>query len=162
VRLSILAAAAFAALAFPALAAAPQKITAKRAGHVKLGARQAPLHNAGVLGPIQTGCELDPGSKAAVLRPPLKGAVNLGRGKRHRVREIIVTGGAKARGVGMGDRRKDILAAFPEATFDTSTQEVFRITLGKTPKGGGGPMQMELSRKDGVVAIAIPRVVFCE
>jgi hypothetical protein len=152
----------FALLAFPALAAAPKRITPRGVGKVKLGAKQRALHRKGLVSRMLPGCELaGPKARGSQLRKPLAGAVELTRSTPRRVRSIIVTKGATARGVGIGDRKADILAAYPKAKFDTSTQEVFRITLVRIPKDGGGRLQMAL-RKGRVSAFGIPYIAFCE
>lgn len=154
--------AAFSLLAFPALAAAPQKITAAGVGKVKLGAKHSKLHAKGLIGPKVQGCELaGPTAKAAALRAPLTGAVELTRRSPRRVKSIIVTKGATARGVAVGDTKADVQAAYPKAKFDTSTQEVFGITLVRVPKNGGGRLQMAL-RKGKVESFGIPYIAFCE
>ena len=152
----------FALLALPALAAAPKRITPSGVGKVKLGATHRSLHNKGLLGPKVQGCEVaGPRARGAQLRQPLEGAVELTRRSPRRVRSIIVTKGATARGVAIGDTKADIQAAYPKAKFDTSTQEVFRITLVRIPKDGGGRLQMAL-RKGKVDRFGIPFIAFCE
>ncbi len=155
---------AFAVLAFPALAAAPKpkRITPRGVGQVELGATHKSLRAKGLVGPKVPGCELaGPGARAAVLRAPLEGAVEYRRKSPRRVRSIIVTKGATARGVAIGDRKRDIIDAYPKAKFDESTQEVFGITLVKIPKDGGGRLQMAL-RNGKVDRFGVPYIAFCE
>ena len=152
----------FALLAFPALAAAPKRITPRGVGKVKLGKTHRALREKGLVGPKVPGCEVaGPRAKAAQLRGRLEGAVELTRRSPRRVRSIIVTKGATARGVRIGDSRDDIRNAYPKATFDTSTREVFGITLVRIPKDGGGRLQMAL-RKGKVDLFGIPYIAFCE
>jgi hypothetical protein len=154
--------ACFALLAFPALAAAPKRITPRGVGKVKLRATHRSLHRKGLLGPKVQGCNLSgPRAKAAQLRKPLEGAVELTRTSPRRVRSIIVSKGATARGVAIGETKADVKAAYPKAKFDTSTQEVFDITLVRVPKDGGGRLQMAL-RKGKVELFGIPYIAFCE
>ncbi|MEA2124858.1 MAG: hypothetical protein QOI80_1640 [Solirubrobacteraceae bacterium] len=163
-RLPAAAVAAFALLVFPAVAAAPKHITPRGVGKVKLHATHASLKAKGVVGRQRAGCNLSgPGARAAKLRAPLEGAVDLTRTKPRRVKSIIVTGGATARGVGIGDRKADIVAAYPKAKFDKSTRKVFGITLVKIPKNGGGRLQMAIDVKTHkVTTFGIPFIEFCE
>jgi hypothetical protein len=161
-RIAAVAVALCAALAFPALAAAPKRITPRGVGKVKLGAKHSRLRAEGLVGPKMQGCEVaGPRERAAVLKPPLKGAVELTRRSPRRVRTILVSRGATARGVAIGDTRQDILDAYPKARFDSSTQTVFGVTIAHIPKGGGGRLEMAL-RKGRVSLFGIPRITFCE
>jgi hypothetical protein len=164
VRLPAAAVAAFVLLVFPAVAAAPKHITPRGVGRVKLHATHASLKAKGLVGPMRPGCNLSgPNAKAAKLRAPLKGAVDLGLKSPRRVKSIVVSGGATARGVAIGDRKADVLAAYPKAKFDTSTRKVFGITLVKIPKNGGGRLQMAIDVKTHKVTLfGIPFIAFCE
>jgi hypothetical protein len=149
-------------LAVPAVAAAPKHVTKRGVGRVKLHRTYKRLRAKHLLGPMLQGCDAaGPKARAAALRPPLEGAVDLTRSAPRRVKSIIVSGGATARGVAIGDTRDDIVAAYPKATFDRSTQEVFGITLVRIPKDGGGRLQMAL-RKGKVTRFGIPFIEFCE
>jgi hypothetical protein len=163
-RLFAAACAAFLTLALPAIAAAPKHITPRGVGGVKLHATHASLKAKGLVGPKVQGCELaGPKSRGARLKAPLKGAVELTRKSPRRVRSIIVTGGATARGVAIGDSKQDVVAAYPKAKFDHSTEDVFRITLVKIPKNGGGRLQMAIDTKTHkVTEFGIPYIAFCE
>lgn len=163
-RLPAAACAAFALLALPAVAAAPKHVTPRGVGKVKLGRTHASLKAKGLVGRKRKGCELSgPGARAARLRAPLKGAVDLTRTSPRRVKSIVVTQGATARGVAIGDTKADILAAYPKAKFDTSTQDVFGITLVRIPKNGGGRLQMALDEDTGRLTLfGIPFIAFCE
>ena len=150
------------ALAVPAVAAAPKHVTKRGVGRVKLHRTYKSLRAKHLLGPMVQGCDVSgPKARAAALRPPLEGAVDLTRSTPRRVKSIIVSDGATARGVAIGDTRADVEAAYPKATFDRSTQEVFGITLVRVPKGGGGRLQMAL-RKGKVTRFGIPFIEFCE
>src|SRR5918992_2406290 len=115
-----LAAAALAAVALaPAVApgesggAAPKKITGAGVGKVKLGKTFRELRDAGLLGRIRPGCPLGgPNTRSARLKAPLRGVVNLTQGSPRRVRDIMVRGGARARGVGVGSTIAQIRARF--------------------------------------------------
>jgi hypothetical protein len=158
----VVALALFATLALPAVAAAPKRVTKDGVGRVKLHRTYKALRAKHLLGPMVQGCEAaGPKARAAALRAPLEGAVDLSRRKPRRVKSIIVSGGATARGVAIGDTREDIEAAYPKATFDRSTQEVFGITLVRVPKDGGGRLQMAL-RKGKVTRFGVPFIEFCE
>jgi len=163
-RLTAAVLAAFATLVFPAVAAAPKKITPKGVGKVKLGKTHASLKRKGLVGRQRKGCELGgPGMRAARLRAPLKGAVDLSRKDPRRVKSIVVTRGATARGVGIGDSQADIKAAFPKAKVDHSTDEVFAVTLVKVPKNGGGRLQFAVDvDTEKVTRIGVPFIPFCE
>ncbi len=144
--------------------AAAVKVTAAGVGKVKVGKRYSKLRAAGLLGPQRKGCELSgKGARAARLRVPLKGSVDLTRSEPRRVRDIVVTGGATARGVGIGASKANITGAFPKAKFDSSTEEVFGITLVKVPKSGGGRLQFALDTgTKKVTLIGVPFIAFCE
>src|SRR5829696_6425345 len=76
-------------------AAGLKKITAKGVGKVKLGKTYRSLRKAGLIGKSRPGCELaGPGARTAKLRKPLEGYVDLGPGKKRRVKHIAVFGGA--------------------------------------------------------------------
>lgn len=145
-------------------ASAVKRITSEGVGRVELGKTHASLKRAGLLGRQVKGCELaGPGMRAARLRRPLEGAVQLTRRDPRRVRSIIVNGGGAARGVGIGAKAADIRSAFPKARFDKSTADVFGITLVRVPKDGGGRLQFGISVKtDKVTLIGIPFIAFCE
>lgn len=150
-------------LAAPAVAAAPAKVTKRGVGPVKLGKTHASLKAKGVLGPMVAGCELaGPGQKAARIRGSIEGAVNLTRGG-HRVKSIVVTDGAAAKGVGFGDRARHIRAKFPHAEFDKSTEEVFGLTLVTVPKRNGGRFQFGIDARTNKISImGVPFIAFCE
>ena len=145
-------------------APAPQAITAAGVGGVKVGATWKSLRAKRLVGPMRPGCPLGgPGTRSARLRAPLKGGVDLTRRSPRRVRTITITGGATARGVGVGDTAAAVRAAFPHARFDHSTDEVFEATLVRVPRRDGGPLQLMVStRTDRVMMIGIPLVPFCE
>jgi hypothetical protein len=144
--------------------AADKKITPSGVGQVKLGKTHQSLRADGLVGPIRPGCELSgPDVRSAKLRAPLKGSVDYTLTAPRKVRRITVTGGAKARGVGIGGTIAQIKAAFPKAKVDHSTEDVFGITLVKIPKDGGGRLRFAVdvgSKK--ITMIGIPVIPFCD
>jgi hypothetical protein len=141
----------------------PVKVTPARVGQVRLHATWKSAHAKDLVGRIQAGCELDTGARAAVLRAPLRGAVELSKKKPRRIKSIIVTKHATARGVAIGDRRKAVKRAYPKATFDTSVQDTFGITLVRVPKDGGGRLQIALDADSNrVTEFGVPYIRFCE
>jgi hypothetical protein len=148
-----------------ATAAAPQKITFKGVGQVKLGATHKQLREKHLVGKLRKGCELAPGTRTARLRSPLRGAVNYTTGDSpRRVNDITITGGAKARGVGIGDRLKDIKAKFPKRKVDHSQEDVFGAFFVFIPRAHPAPKMMFVIDSDTrrITAIGVPFVAFCE
>jgi hypothetical protein len=166
-----LAAAALATFALAAAAPADtsrhaaETFNAKGAGKVKLGKTFKSLRAAGLVGRIRPGCELGgPGTRSARLKAPLKGFVDLSTRRKPRVvRSISLSGGARARGVGIGSTIPQIKAAFPGAKVDRTTEEVFRLTLVKVPKKAGGRFHfaVDVDTKK-TTRIGIPFIPFCE
>jgi hypothetical protein len=165
-----LAAAALGAVALaPAMAtgsAAPKKITAAGVGQVKLGKTFRELRDDGLLGRMRPGCPLGgPDTRSARLRSPLRGSVDLSTNQRpRRVRNITVTGGARARGVGVGATIAQIRAKFPGARVDRNTEEVFGFTLVRIPKSGPGDrFQFAVDvDTDRTIQIGIPGIAVCD
>ncbi len=148
----------------PTARVAQQRITAKGVGGVKVGARFATLRKRGLLGRMRPGCELaGPDTRSARLRAPLQGAVDLTRTRPRRVRTIAVSGGATARGVGIGATRAQVRSAFPKVRFDRRTEEVFGLTLARVPRDGGGRIQLAIDTETRrVTLIGVPFIPFCE
>ncbi len=144
--------------------AAAKHVTAAGVGQVKLGRKFGRLHKAGLVGRLRAGCNLaGPNQRSARLRAPLQGLVDFTRSNPRRARNIVVSGGATASGVGIGATKPDIVDAFPHAKFDTGTEDVFAITLVRIPKSDGGRFQFALDTKTKkVTAIGIPGLAFCE
>ena len=147
-------------------AAAPgaKAITPSGVGGVKLGKKFSKLREEGLVGRLRPGCELGLNTRSARLRSPLEGSANFTTdpGPR-RVTDIQITGGATARGVGVGASKAEVKAAFPKAKFDHATEEVFGITLVRIGKNAGGKLQMALSIDSKTVTlIGIPGLAFCE
>ncbi len=144
--------------------AAAKQITPAGVGAVKLGATFQDLRAQGLVGRIRRGCELGgPKTRSAKLLAPLKGGVNFTLTKPRKVTDIVVRGGARARGVGIGAKIPKIKAAFPKAVVDHSTDSVFGITLVKIPKSGGGRLQFAVSTTTKrTTLIGVPFIAFCE
>jgi hypothetical protein len=150
-----------------ATAAAPQKITFKGVGQVKLGKTHKQLREAGLVGKLRKGCELGgPDTRTARLRSPLKGSVNYTLNSPRRVTDVTITGGAEARGVGIGDKLKDIKAKFPKREVDHSQEDVFQAFFVFIPKSDPvGKIKMMFvidSDTRRITAIGVPTVAFCE
>jgi hypothetical protein len=145
-------------------AATPKKITPHRVGAVKLGRTFHQLRTAGLVGKLRKGCELaGPKERFAKLRAPLKGSVDFTQSSPRKARDIVVRGGATARGVGIGDTLADIQAAFPKAKVDHGTDGTFGVTLVSIPKSGGGKMAFTVSTTTHrITLIGIPFIPFCD
>jgi hypothetical protein len=145
--------------------AAGAVITPVRVDGVHLGDTHADLRTRGKVGPIRPGCELAPNTRSAKLKAPLKGSVNYTLSSPRKVDSITITGGAKARGVGIGSKIQAILAKFPHAKVDHSTEQVFQLTLVRTPKRphSGGRITFGVSTQTKrTTIIGIPFIAFCE
>ena len=141
------------------------KITPVRVDGVHLGDTHADLRARGKVGNIRPGCELGgPQTRSARLRAPLQGSVNYTLNSPRRVDSITVRGGARARGVGIGAKIPAIKAKFPNATIDHSTDQVFQLTLVKTPKRpNGGQITFGVSTQTKrTTVIGVPFIAFCE
>ena len=141
-------------------------ITPTRVDGVHLGDTHADLRARGKVGPIGPGCELGgPNTRAAKLRAPLKGTVTYTLSNPRKVTTITITGGAKARGIGIGATIPTIKAKFPHAKIDHSTDQVFQLTLVTTPKrpNSGGRIMFGVSTSTHKTTImGVPGIGFCE
>jgi hypothetical protein len=160
----IAAAVVVAMLAVPASAAAPQKITRKGVGQVKLGMTFQELQAEGLVGKLRPGCELGgPNTRTARLRSPLRGVVDFTQTNPRKVTNITILRGARARGVKVGDRIRDIKDAYPKAKVNRQTEDVFGVWLVRVPRGGGGritfSVPVDTKRID---RIGVPFIPFCE
>ncbi|HKP20915.1 MAG TPA: hypothetical protein VJT68_05330 [Thermoleophilaceae bacterium] len=146
--------------------AAAAVITPTRVDGVHLGDTHADLRARGKVGPIRPGCELGgPNTRSAKLKAPLKGSVNYTLSSPRKVDSITITGGAKARGVGIGASIAQIKAKFPRAKVDHSTDQVFQLTLVRTPKRphGRGRITFGVSTQTKrTTIIGVPFIAFCE
>src|SRR3954470_24960183 len=147
-----------------AFAATAPKITPSGVGGVKIGKTYKQLRAAGLIGKIHHGCEFGgANTRSANLKAPLKGQVNFTVHSPRKVTDVTINGGAKARGVGIGDKIADIKAAFPKAKVDHSTDHTFELTLVRIPKNGGGKLQFGVSTKSKKVTVmGVPLIAFCE
>lgn len=145
-------------------AAATAKITGSGVGAVKIGTTYTALREQKLVGRLSRGCELGgPNTRSARLRAPLEGGVDFTLTSPRKVTNVTVTGGAKARGVGIGATIRQIRAAYPRAKVDRGTEEVFGITLVKVPKSDGGKLEFAVSvNTDKVTEIGVPFIAFCE
>jgi hypothetical protein len=134
-------------------------------GKVKVGKRYTALRADALVERMRRGCELGgPDTRSARLKAPLKGFVDLSTRRKPRVvRSISLTGGATSRGVGIGSTIAQIKAAFPGATVDRNTEEVFGITLVKVSKAAGGRFHFAIDvDTNKTTQIGIPFIAFCE
>jgi len=152
-----------------ATAAAPQKITFEGVGQVKLGKTFKQLREDGLVGKLHKGTCDAAGPNAlpfAKLRSPLNGTVEFTRGTPHRVKDITIRGGAEARGVGIGDRLKDIKAKFPKRKIDHSQEDVFGAFFVFIPRANPvGKLKLMFvldSDTRKITLIGVPFVPFCE
>jgi hypothetical protein len=150
----------------PAGDAAAAVITPVRVDGVHLGDTHADLRARRKVGAIRPGCELGgPNTRSAGLRPPLKGSVNYTLQNPRKVTDINITSGARARGVGIGATIAQIKAKFPHAKIDHSTDQVFQLTLVRTPKrphSGGRIMFGVSTQTKRTTVIGVPFIAFCE
>lgn len=150
-------------IAVSAQTAAGAKITPRGVGGVKVGATFTKLRQRHLVGRLHRGCELAPNTRSARLLAPLKGSVDFTRKTPRRVADIVVRGGARARGVGIGATIPDIQSAYPSAIIDHSTEQTFQITLVRIPRNGGGRIQFAVPLSTHRVSlIGVPFIPFCE
>jgi hypothetical protein len=118
-RRTFVASAAVALLALgpaAATAAAPKKITPAGVGQVKLGMTFAQLRAQHLIGKLHKGnCDAagPNASPFAKLRSPLKGIADFTKSTPHKLTDVAIRGGAKARGVGIGDSLAKVKSKFP-------------------------------------------------
>lgn len=145
-------------------AAATKRITPDGVGAVKLGKTYHELRAAGLIGRARAGCvAAGPDARSARLKAPLHGSVDFTLTKPRRAAAVTITGGATARGVGIGDTAADIREAFPKAKFDHGSDDMFGVTIVRVPKRGGGRLGFAVGvDSKRVELIAVPRIQVCE
>jgi hypothetical protein len=137
-------------------------ITQSGVDGVKIGNTYAGLRKRHKIGKIRKGCELGgPNTRGARLLSPLKGSVDFTLSSPRKVTNITITGGAEARGVGIGATIKQIKEKFPHAKVDHSTDHTFGITLVRA--GSRGRIKFGVSTKTHKTElIGVPFIAFCE
>ena len=152
------------AAAAPATTGSAVRFTGQGVGDVQIGDRFRALRDAGLVGPLKPGCELaGPGQRSAKLKGTTKGFVDLTRTTPRRVRSITLSGGARARGVGIGSTIRQIRAAFPGAKVDHGSDDTLGVTLVKVPRSKGGRFHFGVSTMTNkTTVIGIPTIAFCE
>ena len=148
----------------PTARIAAKKITAEGVGQVKLGMTFKEAREKGLIGKLRPGCELGgPETRSARLRSPLRGFVNFTLTTPRKINNILITRGARARGVKVGDRIKDIKDAYPGAKVNKDTEDVFGVWLVRVPKSAGGRISFSVPvDTKRINAIGVPFIPFCE
>src|SRR4051794_36954648 len=145
--------------------AASQSITSRGVGPVHVGDKYLSLRQAGRLGKVGPGCELaGPNARSAPLVAPAQGSVDLSFHSPRKVTNITVTGGATARGVGIGDKTADVKAAYKHVRVDHSTDAMFGLTL-VVVTGSDGGSRIAFAVDTGtkkITRIGIPYLAECE
>src|SRR4051794_15075497 len=150
-------------IAVSAQPASVARVTPRGVGDVKIGATFTKLRQRNLVGRLHRGCELAPNTRSARLLAPLRGSVDFTRKIPRRVTDVLVRGGATARGVGIGATISDIQNAYPSAIVDHGTEQTFQITLVKIPRNGGGRIQFAVPLSTHRVSlIGVPFIAFCE
>jgi hypothetical protein len=148
----------------PTARIAAKKITRDGVGQVKLGMTFREAREQHLIGKLRPGCELSgPEAHSARLRSPLRGFVDLTLTTPRKIANIAVTRGARARGVKVGDRIRDIKDASPGAIVNKRTEEIFGLWLVRVPKSAGGRItfSVPVSTKR-IDMIGVPFIPFCE
>jgi hypothetical protein len=148
----------------PTARVAAKRITGEGVGQVKLGMTHQELRDAGLVGRLRRGCELGgPETRSARLRSPLRGTVDYSLTTPRKVTNIAITRGARARGVKVGDRIRDIRAAYDEVKVNKKTEEVFGVWLVRVPKSAGGRITFSVPvATKRIDMIGVPFIPFCE
>lgn len=148
----------------PTARIAAKKVTAGGVGQVKLGMTFKEARERGLIGRLRPGCEFGgPETRSASLRSPLSGFVDFTLTTPRRISNIYVRDGARARGVKVGDRIRDIKDAYPGAKVNRDTEDVFGVWLVRVPKSAGGRITFSVPvATKRIDAIGVPFIPFCE
>jgi hypothetical protein len=145
-----------------ATAAAPQKITPAGVGQVKLGMTFSQLRQQHLVGKLHKGnCDAagPNASPFAKLRSPLKGIADFTKSVPHKLTDISIRGGAKARGVGVGDSLAKIKSKFPKRKIRHDIGLIF-VDIPNTANIKEQFILNQDTRK--VDVIGVPFVAICE
>jgi hypothetical protein len=164
-RRTLAAGVAVAALALgpgAATAAAPPKITPAGVGQVKLGMTFQQLRDKHLVGKLHKGnCDAaGPNAQPfARLRSPLRGIADFTRGTAHKLTDVSIRSGAKARGVGVGDSLAKVKSKFPKRKI----QHTLGLIFVHIPNAKHIKEQFILDQDTKKVTdIGVPFVAICE
>src|SRR5690349_13805469 len=164
-RRTLLVGAAITALALgpgAAIAAAPKKITPKGVGQVKLGMTFKQLRAKHLVGRLHKGTCDAAGPNAAPfarLRSPLRGLADFTKSTPHTLTDITIRGGARARGVAVGDSLAKVKARFPNRRIRHQLGSIF-VNVPNTAHNKEQFIVDQDTRK--VLDIGVPFVAICE
>ena len=150
------------ALGPAATAAAPPKIKPAGVGQVKLGMTFKQLRQKHLVGKLHKGTCDAAGPNAspfARLRSPLSGQANFTRSVPHKLTDISIRGGARARGVGVGDSLAKVKARFLKRQIRHDLGLIF-VDIRKTSNIKEQFILDQGTRK--VSVIGVPFVALCE
>jgi hypothetical protein len=145
-----------------AIAAAPQKITPAGVGQVKLGMTFSQLRQQHLIGKLHKGTCDAAGPNAspfAKLRSPLKGIADFTKTVPHKLTDVSVRGGAKARGVGVGDSLAKVKSRFPKRKIVHDIGLIF-VNVPNTAHIKEQLILDESTKK--VTVVGVPFVALCE
>jgi|SRR4051794_8991846 len=165
-RTRLFATATAATLAVAAVALAESApITSSGVGNLRIGDTYSHARKAGHIGKIVPGCELaGPNARSAKLLPPAKGFADLSFHSPRKITNITISGGATARGVGIGDKTADVKAAYKHVRVDHSTDSMFGFTL-VVVTGSDGGSRIAFAVDTGthkITRIGVPFLAECE
>lgn len=145
-----------------ATAAAPKKITPAGVGQVKLGMTFQQLRDKHLVGKLHKGnCDAagPNASPFAKLRSPLKGIADFTKSVPHKLTDVSIRGGAKARGVGVGDSLAKVKSKFPQRKVRHDLGLIF-VDIPKTANIKEQFILDQNTKK--VTDIGVPFVAICE